>query len=101
MHPQVLALGLKLLMTRFVHSVLTFYRVTPSQLSVVAWRTILAFEALCVLFTPEACQREVFSTAYALRTPQDARYFVHQSGLIRLSSIWLTTTMACEILLFG
>ena len=35
-HPQALALGLKLLMMRFVHSVLTFYRVAPSQLSTVA-----------------------------------------------------------------
>ena len=66
-------------MTRFVRSVLTVYKVAFFQLSTVAWRTTLGFEALCVLFAPEACQREVFSTAYALRTPQDERYFVPQS----------------------
>ena len=30
MHPQVLALGLKLPMMKFVRSVLTFYRIAPS-----------------------------------------------------------------------
>jgi len=30
MHPQLLALELRLLMMRFIRSVLTFYRVTPS-----------------------------------------------------------------------
>jgi len=38
MHPQVLAMGLRLPMTRFGRSVLTFFRVAPSQLSSVAWR---------------------------------------------------------------
>ena len=36
MHPQVLALGLTLPMTKFLRSVLSFYKVTPSQLSAVA-----------------------------------------------------------------
>ena len=58
MHPQVLALGLMLLLTRFVCSVLIFYRVAPSQLSVVAWHTVLRCKALCALFAPEVCQCE-------------------------------------------
>ena len=81
-------------MTRFVRNV----RVASSQLSEVAWRAVVEFEALCALKVPEVCQRKVFSTAYALRkTPQDVCYFVPRAGLIRLSSIWLTTIMACEI----
>ena len=75
--PQVLTLGLRLPMTRFIRNVLTFYMVAPSQLSAVAWHMVLGFVALYALFAPEACQREVFSIAYALRrTPQDAIYFV-------------------------
>ena len=46
LHPQVLALRLRLSMTRFVRSVLPFYRVAPSQLPGVAWRTVLEFETL-------------------------------------------------------
>ena len=49
MHPQIMALGLKLPLTPFVRGVLAHYRVAPSQLSVVAWRTVLGFEALCAL----------------------------------------------------
>ena len=89
MHLQVLALGLKLLMTRFVRSVLFFYRVILSQLSAVVWHTILGFETLSALYTPEACQCEVFSMTYALlRTLQDARYFFLQSGVDKISSIF-------------
>ena len=77
MNPQVLALGLKLPMMRFVRSVLTFYTVASSQLSAKAWRTVLRFKALCALFALKVCQREVFSTTYTLRrTLQDAHYFV-------------------------
>jgi len=64
----VLAMGLRLPMMKFVCSVLIFYRVTPSQLSVVAWCTVLGFEALCALYAPEVCKHEVFSTAYSLCT---------------------------------
>ena len=47
MHPQILALGLKLPLTKFVRSVLSHFRITLSQLSGVAWRTtVLGFEAL-------------------------------------------------------
>jgi len=69
-------------MTKFIHSVLSFYKVAPSQLSAVAWRTVLGFEALCDLYAPEACQVEVFSAAYSLRkTTQGAHYFIPQSGV--------------------
>ena len=77
MHPLVLALGLRLPMTKFVRSVLIFYGVTPSQLSAVAWRTVLGFEALYDLYAPEACHCEVFNVAYLLRkTTLGARYFI-------------------------
>ena len=76
MHPLLLALGLRLPMTKFVHSVLIFYEATPSLLMVVAWRTIMGFEALCNLYALEACQCEVFSTTYLLRkTSHGTRYF--------------------------
>jgi len=55
MHPQVLTLGVRLPMTRFIRSVLAFYKVASSQLSAVAWRTILGLEALCDLYAREAC----------------------------------------------
>ena len=47
MHPLELALGLRLPMTKFIHSVLIFYGVASSQLSLAAWRTVLGFETLC------------------------------------------------------
>ena len=46
MHPEVQALGLKLLMTMFVRSALAFYQVVPSQFCAVSWCTALEFEAL-------------------------------------------------------
>jgi len=55
MHPQVLALGLRLLMMRFVLSILTFYRFAPSQLSGVAWCMVFGLEALCTLNVLETC----------------------------------------------
>ena len=41
MLPQILELGLKLPLTKFVRSILTYYRIAPSKLSGVAWRTVL------------------------------------------------------------
>ena len=77
MHPLVLALGLGLPMTKFIRSILIFYGVTPSQLSAVAWSTILRFDALCDLYAPDACHCEVFSTTYLLRkTTLGSHYFV-------------------------
>ena len=55
MHSQVLALELRMPMTRFIRSVLTFYRVAPSQLSRVAWRTLLEFKDFCALYAPDTC----------------------------------------------
>ena len=81
MHPQILALELKLPLTKFVHSILTYYRIPPSQLSRVAWRFVLGFEALCALIVLDAYRHEAFIIAYALRkTAQDVCYFVPQSG---------------------
>jgi len=101
MHPQVLALGLRLSMTKFVHSVLTFYKVTPSQLSAIAWRTILGFEALCDLYALEACQLEVFSVAYSLRkTIQSARYFFPQSRVEKIIVNMVNSDMVYVILWF-
>ena len=76
MHPQILILGLKLPLTPFIHGVLSHLRIALSQLSGVAWRTVLGFEALCVLSAPNACQREVLCTDY--------RFFVPQIGYEKL-----------------
>ena len=67
MHPLVLGLGLRLPTMKFVRSVLIFYRVAPSQLTVVAWQTILGFEALCKLYAFEVCHHENFNIVYLLR----------------------------------
>ena len=67
MHPQILALGLKLPLTKFVRGILSHFRVAPSQLSGVTWRIVLRFKALCALIIPKACLREVFCAAYTLR----------------------------------
>ena len=85
MHPQVLALGLRLSMMKFVRSVLIFYRIAPSQLSAVAWHTVIGFEALRDLYALEACLCEVFNTTYSLRkTTYNARYFAPQSGVEKI-----------------
>ena len=52
-HPQVLAFGVHLPLSIFVHRVLTYYDFTPTQLTPSAWRTLLAFETLCVDFAPD------------------------------------------------
>jgi len=97
-HPQILALGLRLPMTRFIHNVLTFYKIAPSQLSAAVWRMVLEFEAFCDLYASQACQGKVFSTAYLLRkTTQGACYFVPIIRLKRLSSTWSTSTMVCKM----
>ena len=63
-----------------------FLQGLPSQLSAVTWRTVLGFKALCALYALGACQREVFSTAYALRrTTKGTRYFVPQSGVEKIN----------------
>ena len=54
-------------MTKCVRSVLAFYKIAPFQLSAVALRTLLGFEALCDLYALEAYQLEVFSVAYLLK----------------------------------
>ena len=48
-HPQILALGVKFLLTYFIRKGLAFYNVAPTQLTPSAWRTILGYEALCDL----------------------------------------------------
>ena len=99
MLPLVLALGLRVLMMKFVRRILIFYEVTPSQLTAVAWRTVLGFEALCNLYAPEAYHREVFSTAYLLRkTFLGALYFISQSSVEKSSLMWPIVTMVCKIL---
>ena len=65
---------------KFVHGVLTHYRVAPSKLWGVAWRTVLGFKALYTLSILKSCQHKIFSAAYTLRkTSQDAHYFVPHS----------------------
>jgi len=60
-------------------------RFAPPQLTAVAWRIVLEFEALCNLYAPEACQCEVFSAAYLLRkTSHGTHYFTPLSGVEKL-----------------
>ena len=110
MHPQILTLGLKLLPSKFIRRILTYYKIAPSLLSGVAWHTVLGFEARCALIVPNSCQREVFSAAFVLRkTAQDARYFVPQTGCekiivnivdsdhgMRNTMVWLTGAWEAE-----
>ena len=84
-HPVMLALGLRLPMTKFVRSILIFYGVSLSQLLAMTWRTVLGFEALYDLYAPETYHCKVFSTAYLLRkTTLGARYFVPHSGMEKI-----------------
>ena len=77
MHPLVVALGLRLPMTKFVCNVSSFYGVVSSQIPAVGWCTVLEFEALCDIYAPEACHCEVFSAAYLLKkTTLGACYFI-------------------------
>jgi len=70
-------------MMKFVHSILIFYGVSPSQLSVMVWHTVLEFEALCDLYALEYYHYEVFSVMYLLRkTTLGARY--PQSGVEKI-----------------
>jgi len=46
-HPQVLALGLTFPISSFVHDILRYYRVAPSQLVAGGWRVVLSFQAFC------------------------------------------------------
>ena len=84
-HPQILALGVKLLMTLFVRGVLVYFKVPPSQLTSGAWRTVLGFEALCAAHVPALYDVEEFCAAYVMRkSHQEARFFILQSGYDRL-----------------
>jgi len=55
MHPQILALGLKLPLTKIVRGIVTCYMIAPS-LVWVASRIVLGFEALRALIVPDACR---------------------------------------------
>ena len=82
MHPLVLALRLRLPMTKFFHSILTFYEV--ALLSYRQWPGV-QFEALCDFYTSEACHCEVFNAAYLLqKTTISARYFIPHSGVEKI-----------------
>ena len=84
-HPQILALGMKLPLIAFIHNVLSYFRVALSQLTVGAWLILLRFEALCNCFLLEVCGCEEICAAYLMRKgPQDARSFAPQKGCDRL-----------------
>jgi len=85
LHPQVLALGLKLSLKNFILDILCHFQVAPSQLSTEAWWTILGFQALCASFAPNSCQCADFCAIYSMRkTNQDGRFFIPRSGYDRL-----------------
>ena len=78
-NPQILALWMKLSLATFVRSVLSYFRVAPSQLTVGAWHILLGFEALCNRFLPEVCGHEEFCAVYMMRKgPQDAHSFARK-----------------------
>ena len=85
LHPQILVLRLKVPLTNFVHEILSYFQATPSQLTAVAWRIVLSFEALCISFAPNSHRRENFCAIYSLRkTSQDSRFFIPRSSCGRL-----------------
>jgi len=85
LHPQILALGLKLPLTNFVRDILCHFKVVPSQLLVGAWCIILGFKDLCVSFVPNSCRHEELYAIYSMRkTNKDDRFFIPQSGCDRL-----------------
>ena len=93
LHPQFLALGLKLLLTDVVGEILSYFQVAPSQLTAVAWRIVLDFEALCALFAPNSCRHKDFCAIYSLRkTSQDSRVFISRGDCDRLIvNLWIVT----------
>ena len=76
---------MKLPLSAVVHSILRYFRVALSQLTVGAWRILLGVVALCNHFLLEACCCEEFCAVYMMRKgPQDARSFTPQKGCDRL-----------------
>jgi len=98
MHSQVLTLRLKLPMTKFIRSVLAFHKVAPSQLSAVAWRMVLEFEALLICMLLKCA----FSRTLALFTKEDYPGFATspQGEVEKLLSTWSIVIMICGILWF-
>ena len=65
-HPQVLALRVQLPLIDFVHQVLAFYNVAPTQLMLGAWRMILGYKAIRVDFVAPLYSLEDFVTFYTM-----------------------------------
>ena len=65
-HPQILALEGKLPMIPFVRDVLAHFKVSPSQLTPGAWRTVLGFETLGAPYAPISYEVEEFCTIYTV-----------------------------------
>jgi len=71
LHPQILALGMKFLLTSFIRDLLHYFKVTPSQLVAGSWRIVLSFEALCDLFAHDSRRVEDFSALYVMRKTKE------------------------------
>ena len=79
---------MKLPLTTFVCSVLSFFRVTPSQFDGGSLASALRVEALTNCFLSEACRREEFCpTCYMRKGPGDARSFAPQKSCDKLTVI--------------
>ena len=78
-HPKILALGMKLLLSAFIHNILSYFRVALSQLTVGAWRILLNFETLCNL-----SPRVVRARGVLCRVHYDARSFAALKGCDKL-----------------
>ena len=75
-HPQILALGVQLPLTRFVRDVPGHLQVAPTQLAMGAWRTVLAFEAPYRISSPSACGFDEFCSIYMMvKTKSRVRFF--------------------------
>ena len=67
---------MKLPLTAFIHSILSYFRIALSQLMVGAWCILLGFKALCNCFLPEAYRQEKFCDVYRMKKGyQDAYSF--------------------------
>ena len=72
-------------LTQFECNVLGHHQVTPTQLSPSAWWTILAFEALCHIYSFFAYRLDKFCYIHTMaKTKSGVRYFKLWKGLQKL-----------------
>jgi len=96
LRPQILAMGMKFLLTDFVRDLLRNYRNGPLLVGGRGWRVVLSFQALYNRFIADACKVEDFSTLYMIRrTKKESCLFIARSSL-EILIVNLTETEACR-----